>query len=34
MADNKLVAERIAALKEQKQAVILAHYYTAPKFNR
>ena len=31
MADNKLVAERIAALKEQKQAVILAHYYTAPE---
>lgn len=31
MADNKLLADRIAALKEQKQAVILAHYYTAPE---
>ena len=31
MADNKLLADRIAALKEQKQAVILAHYYTSPE---
>jgi quinolinate synthase len=31
MADNKLLANRIAALKEQKQAVILAHYYTSPE---
>ena len=31
MADNKLLAERIATLKEQKQAVILAHYYTSPE---
>lgn len=31
MADNKLLADRIAALKEQMQAVILAHYYTSPE---
>ena len=31
MADNKILAERIATLKEQKQAVILAHYYTSPE---
>ena len=31
MADNKLLADRITALKEQKQAVILAHYYTSPE---
>lgn len=31
MADNKHLAEQIAALKAEKQAVILAHYYTAPE---
>lgn len=31
MADNKTLAEQIAALKAEKQAVILAHYYTAPE---
>ena len=31
MADNSLLAQKIAALKAEKQAVILAHYYTAPE---
>lgn len=31
MADNKLLAEQIAQLKADKQAVILAHYYTSPE---
>lgn len=30
MVDNRTWADKIRALKEQKNAVILAHYYTRP----
>ena len=31
MVDNRTWADKIRALKEQKNAVILAHYYTRPE---